>query len=104
MSISTNRQYLTAALSRFNVSTSDIDLILAENTALNGDGTLNVTACKRAIHKSLSSLLPLANVSESQYSVSWNMEAIKIYYKSLCQELSLPNKLRPALRDRSNYW
>jgi len=104
MAIGTNREYLTKALAKFNVSADDIDVILADNSAVNGDTTLDVKACKLALYNSMSSILPLANVGESDYSVSWNIEALKLWYKALCKELGKPNALKPVIRNRSDRW
>lgn len=102
MAITTNKQYLTATLSRFGLTDSDVNIIIAENPELNGP--LNIQACKNAMHKSFSSILPLANVTEGGYSISWNMEAVKLWYGSLCSELGKPNVLKTRIRNRSNLW
>lgn len=103
MAISTNKEYLTTLLSRFNVSGDDVDLILLE-AGLNGDNSPDVNACKTAVYNSLSVVLPMANVSEGGFSVSWNIDALKLWYNSLCRELGKPDVLKPAVRNRSNLW
>ena len=102
MAIATNRDYLSKTLAKFGLTDDDVDIIVAENPELNG--SLDIKACKVAMHKSFSAILPLANVSEGGYSQSWNMEAVKLWYKSLCSELGKPNALKPQIRNRSNYW
>ena len=62
MAITTNRQYLTASLSRFGITEQDIDLIMANYPKL--DGAYSVTECRNAMFLSFSTVLPLANVSE----------------------------------------
>lgn len=104
MAITTNRDYLIKSLAKFGISEDDVDVILVESPDLVGSATINVTACKQAIHKSLSVILPLANTSEGHYSVSWNMEALKLWYGALCTELGKANVLKPAIRNRSNMW
>lgn len=105
MAITTNRQYISATLEKFNVSENDVELILIKS-GVNGDDVLNVTVCDNAIYNRLSVVLKAAsqNVSEGGYSVSWNMEAVKLYYQALCQEIGKPNVIKPAIRNRSNYW
>lgn len=103
MAIITNREYLTAALNRFGMTENDIDVIIVENPILEGV-TLDVKACKLAMYNSLSSILPVANVSEGGFSVTWNIDGLKIWYKSLCNELGLVNVMRPTVRNRSNMW
>lgn len=106
MAITTNREYLLKALAKFNVSEDDVDLILLESPEILPDATPDVTGCKLAIHKAMSVILPLANIGESGYSVSWNIEALKMWYTSLCAELGKENLIsgRPKIRDRSNLW
>jgi hypothetical protein len=110
MAITTNSEYITSKLSRFNLSENDIDLILAENPLL--DGPLDVMNCKLAIYSSISSILPLADVKESEYAITWKIDALKLWYQGLCNELGKPNVLdvgnsaavKPKVRNRSNYW
>lgn len=103
MAITTNREYLTQALSKFNLSADDIELILVDN-ALSGTDAVNVLSCKNAIYASMSAILPTADVKEGSYSITWNIEKLKMWYSSLCSELHKPNALRPKIRNRSNYW
>ena len=105
MAITTNREYLIASLAKFNLTEDDIDLILVESPAILPDDAPNVTACKLAIYTSMSIILPLANIGESGYSVSWNIDALKMWYSALCTELGKPNAIgKPKLRNRSNLW
>jgi hypothetical protein len=103
----TNKQYLLKSLNGLNLSDDDIDIILLK-ASLDGDDSVDVQACDMAIYKRMSIILKgtTQNVSEGGYSISWNMEAIKLYYASLCNELGVENVLigRPKVRDRSNYW
>lgn len=103
MAITTNKDYLTAALGRFNVTETDVELMLIDS-GLDGAAAVDPKACKLAIYQNLSVVLPLANVSEAGYSVSWNMDALKLWYSSLCSELGKPNAVRPKIRNRSNLW
>ena len=79
------KEYLTATLSRFNLSDADIDLIII-NQGLEG-GELDVKTAKMAIFKEFSLILPLANISEGGLSISWNIDALKMWYSQLANEL-----------------
>lgn len=103
MAISTNSDYILASLSRFNISNTDVDIILLE-AGLDGSASVDIVACKDAIYNGFSKVLPIANVSEGSYSITWNMEAIKIYYEQLCKELGKENVLQATVRDKSNLW
>jgi hypothetical protein len=103
----TNKEYLTKSLNGLNVSEDDIEIILLKSS-LDLDAIVDVAACDKAVYNRMSVILKGAtrNISEGGYSVSWNMEAVKLYYASLCNELDLENVLvgRPKVRNRSNYW
>lgn len=100
----TNREYITKSLSKFDVSTDEIDLIIIDND-LNESGLVDVTIAKQAICKSIGAWLPIhSSVSEGGVSVSWNFEAVKLYYSTLCQELGLSDVAVTSVRDRSNIW
>lgn len=109
MAITTNREYLAVKLSKFGLSADEIDAIVLENPVLEED--LNVQQCKLAMYNTMSSILPMANVSEGGYSVSWDIAGLKLWYNSLCLELGVVNLLnpdpvvtKPKIRNRSNFW
>lgn len=103
----TNKQYLTKALSGLNISEDDIDIVLLK-ASLDGEAEADVRACDVATYQRMSVILKgvMLNVSEGGYSISWNVEAVKLYYNALCNELGLENVLftRPKIRNRSNLW
>jgi hypothetical protein len=103
----TNKEYLTKSLNGLNVSEDDMDIILLK-AGIDGNADANVPACDKAVCNRMSVVLKgtLQNVSEGGYSVSWNMEAVKLFYNALCNELGLENVLvgRPKIRNRSDSW
>lgn len=103
----TNKQYLTKSLNGLNVSEDDIDIILLKGD-IEADAPVDFNTCDKAVYKRISVVLKGAtqNVTEGGYSVSWNMDAVKLYYNALCNELGLENVLvgRPKIRNRSNVW
>lgn len=103
----TNKEYLTKLLNGLDVSDDDVDIILLKG-GISPDASVFMSACDNAVYNRMSVVLKsaLQNVSEGGYSVSWNMEAVKMFYHSLCNELGKPNVLvgRPKVRNRSNYW
>lgn len=103
----TNKQYLTKALSGLNISEDDIDIVLLK-ASLAGEAEADVRACDTATYHRMSVILKgmMQNVSEGGYSLSWNMDAVKLFYHSLCSELGLEDVLlsRPKIRDRSEVW
>lgn len=101
MAITTNREYLAAMLNRFGLSESDVDLLVAEHPEL--EGALNVKACKLAMYNSFSAIL-IGDISEGGYSLSWDIEKLKMWYSTLCRELGKPSLIQPVIRNRSNIW
>lgn len=103
----TNRQYLTKALSGLNIEDDVIDIILMKGK-LEENAEADVRACDLSTYQRMSVILKgaMQNISEGGYSISWNMEAVKLYYNSLCNELGLENVLfaRPKVRNKSNLW
>ena len=103
----TNKEYLTKSLNGLNLVEDDIDVILAKG-GLDADDKSDVKACDVAVYNRMSVILKgmLQNVSEGGYSISWNMEAVKLYYAALCNELGKENVLvaRPKVRNCSNIW
>lgn len=103
----TNKQYLTKSLSGLNISEDDIDVILIK-ASLDGDANADVRGCDIATYHRMSIVLKgaMQNVTEGGYSISWNIEAVKLFYNALCSELGLENVLftRPKIRNRSNLW
>lgn len=85
----------------------DIDIILLKSE-LDADADVDVRSCDMATYNRMSVLFKgvLQNVSEGGYSVSWNMDAVKLYYNALCSELGAENVLlaRPKVRSRSHLW
>ena len=75
-----------------NVSADDIEIIML----------------KAGIENRMSVVLKgmTQNVTEGGFSVSWNMDAVKLFYNALCNELGKPNVLfsRPKIRNKSNIW
>lgn len=101
MAITTNREYITAMLSRFGLTESDVDLLVAEHPEL--EGSLDVKACKIAMYESFSAIL-VGDISEGGYSLSWDVEKLKFWYASLCREINKPSAIRPQIRNCSNFW
>lgn len=103
----TNKEYITKSLNGLNVSDDDIDIIIVKAN-IEADAVVDTAACDNAMYNRMSVVLKAAtqNVSEGGYSVSWNIDAVKIWYNALCVELGKENVLlaQPVIRDRSNIW
>lgn len=104
----TNKEYLTKFLAGLNISDDDIDVICAK-AGIDPDATCESTrTCDMAVYQRMSVVLKgvMQNVTEGGYSISWNIEAVKWFYKSLCNELDVEDVLvgRPKVRNKSYMW
>ena len=103
----TNKQYLEKALNGLNISESDIDIILLK-AGIEAESEVQIERCDNAVYNRMSIVLKgtTQNVTEGGYSVSWNMDAVKLFYNALCNELGKENVLfsRPKIRNKSNIW
>lgn len=102
----TYKEWFTRTTTRFGIEAADVELILTNQQATIPDANaeVDITTAKKALCKEFGSLIPLANVSEGGYSVSWNWEAIKFWYKQTCGELGITPLTTPKVRNRSNRW
>ncbi|MFS0489893.1 DUF6706 family protein [Leadbetterella byssophila] len=105
----TYKEYISKALSKFQVSGDDVEIILINQSVLipNPDAQVDVVTAKKALVTEFARLIPVANISEGGYSISWNWEAIKLWYHSLCAELGVEpvsEKRQPVVRNMSDLW
>lgn len=103
----TYREYITTICARFGLKSEEIDLILTNQQANIPDAEADVepTTAKRALVAEFANLIPLANVSEGGYSVSWNTDALKLWYAQTTKELGMTDTIsQPTITNRSNIW
>lgn len=103
-------EYVTVTLGKFGLSSAELEFILAEADLIPGDIVTTVEQ-KLLIKKAMYNYVPLLmaglqNVSEGGYSVSWNLEGLRLWYSFLAKELGLDDLLNtgPKVRDASNRW
>lgn len=82
----TVREYLIATLSKFQLSTSEIDLIMV-NQKLEDVELGDVVTVKTAIYNEFSTLIPIVDISEGSMSIKWNMAGLRTWYSLLAKEL-----------------
>ena len=87
----TYKEWFTRTTARFDIESADVELILAnqQNTIHDPEEAVDVVTAKRALCAEFGTIIPLANVGEGGYSVSWNWEAIKFWYNQTCGELGI---------------
>lgn len=95
------KEYITAVTARFNFSETDNDILFEnqKNIIPDLESEVDVKTAKNAIVREIANLIPLYNVSEGGYSVSWNIEALKMWYNLTCKELGLiPEGTAPTVK------
>lgn len=90
--------YIQQKFQTFGIQLSEADLLeISLNSNVRGEGEMNQDCYVRvsvAIAKFIPSLLLRAtSISESGFSMSWNIEGIKSYYSLLCKQYGLKDKL-----------
>ena len=102
----TYRDWFIQTCKRFELSEEDVDLILINQSAFIPDVTadVDVKKAKIALCKEFASLIPLYNLSEGGFSLSWNMEAITQWYNFTSREVDIKNALKPYVTAHNNLW
>ena len=89
----TAREYLTASLSKFQFTESEISLILY-NQEIEEGAALSPEELKLVLYKEFSNILPVMEISEGGFSMKTNLEALKIWYSLLAKELGKEDVLK----------
>lgn len=90
--------YIQQKFQTFGIQMSEADLLdMCLNSKISGEDEMNENCYSRvsvAIAKFIPSLLLHAtSISESGFSMSWNLEGIKQYYSFLCKQYGLKDEL-----------
>lgn len=90
--------YIQQKFQTFGIQLSEADLLeISLNSNIRGEGEMNQDCYVRvsvAIAKFVPSLLLRAtSISESGFSMSWNIQGIKDYYSFLCKQHGLKDEL-----------
>lgn len=94
----TINDYIQQRFQTFGIQLSETDLLdMCLNAKISGEDEMNADCYGRvsvAIAKFIPSLLLRAtSISESGFSMSWNIQGIKDYYSFLCKEYGLKDEL-----------
>ena len=100
----TVREYISSKFQSFGIQVSEADLLdMSLNANVSPDDEVTSTGViSVAIAKFIPSLLLRAtSISESGFSMSWNIQGIKDYYSLLCRQYGLKDELndnKPKIR------
>ena len=92
------KNYISQKFQTFGINLSEADLLdMCLNSKISGEDEMNEDCQTRvsvAIAKFIPSLLLRAtSISESGFSMSWNIQGIKDYYSFLCKRYGLKDEL-----------
>ena len=103
----TYKEYIALALNKFNITEDTVDLLLVNQEPLisNPEQEVDVKKAKTAICNEFAALIPIwSQMSEGGSSVSLNMDAIKMWYKQLCDELGIVPITEIVVKNVSDAW
>ncbi|MCL1932764.1 MAG: hypothetical protein FWF53_02980 [Candidatus Azobacteroides sp.] len=102
----TYKEWITATAKQFAIGSADVELMLFNQRGIIPDenAEADITTAKTALCREFASIIPLMNISEGGYSISWNWNAIKFWYNQTCAELGIVPTDKPKIKDRSNRW
>lgn len=94
----TVNEYISQKFQTFGIQLSEADLLdMCLNAKISGEDEMNQDCYDRvsvAIAKFIPSLLLHAtSISESGFSMSWDIQGIKDYYSLLCKQYGLKDEL-----------
>ena len=94
----TINEYISQKFQSFGINLSEADLLdMCLNAEISGEDEMNEDSYGRvfvAIAKFIPSLsLRATSISESGFSMSWNIQGIKDYYSFLCKKYGLKDEL-----------
>ncbi|RGS33657.1 DUF6706 family protein [Bacteroides cellulosilyticus] len=94
----TVNEYISQKFQTFGIQLSEAELLdMCLNSKISGEDEMNEDCYGRvsvAIVKFIPSLLLRAtSISESGFSMSWNIQGIKDYYSWLCKQYGLKDEL-----------
>lgn len=92
----------------FEVSEITLDAHFVKTGGVSSDvySADNAKVADKVMYSIIPLLLLMPEVSEGQFSKKYNVAGITTYYKSLCIDLNLPDKLnpQPKIVNKSNIW
>ena len=94
----TGNEYISQRFQTFGVQLSEADLLdMCLSSKISGEDEMNEDCYSRvsvAMARFIPSLLLRAtSISESGFSMSWNIQGIKDYYSFLCKKYGLKDEL-----------
>lgn len=105
----TIREYISSKLSKFGVSSTEIDVLLIE-TGLDGSADIsvdgNLKTAQTAIYYHIPGMLAgLSEIAEGDYRIKWNSEGILAWWRWLGSELGIEEiSAGDEIVDRSDLW
>lgn len=94
----TVNDYIQQKFQTFGIQLSEADLLdMCLNSKISGEDEINQD-CYIRVHVAIARFIPslllrATSISESGFSMSWNIQGIKDYYSFLCKKFGLKDEL-----------
>lgn len=108
--MATIRETITAKLARYNIDLSEAELdaaIVDQGLVPTDEYSASAShKTKLVIVEVIPGLLVVPDVTEGGYSVKFDRAGIMAYYRLICSELGIPDKLnpQPRIRSKAHLW
>lgn len=104
----TYREWFKQTTAKFGMTSGDVELILTnqQDAIPNPDAAVDVTVARHALIAEAEVLIPMANITEGGYSITWNKDAFFAWYRATCKKIGVEDNLtpHPTATDRSDLW
>jgi len=103
-------EVIQAKLSRYNIdlTEAELEVAISEQGLVSSDPYTSEVSTKtlKVIAGVLPELLLAPDITEGGYSIKYDKTAVLAYYKMLCADLGLPDKVspQPKIRSKSCIW
>lgn len=94
----TVNEYISQKFQTFGIQLSEADLLdMCLNAKISGEGEMGED-CHGRVHVAMAKFIPslllhATSISESGFSMSWDIKGIKDYYSFLCKQYGLKDEL-----------
>ena len=108
--MATIREFIQAKLSRYNIdlTEAELDAAITDQGLVSSDQYTSSasTSSLKVIASVIPELLLAPDITEGGYSIKFDRAAVTAYYKLLCAQLGIDDRLnpQPKIRSKSSIW
>ena len=98
----TVNEYISQKFQTFGIQLSEADLLdMCLASKISGEDEMSED-CQTRVSVAIAKFIPSTSISESGFSMSWNIEGIKQYYSFLCKQYGLKDEL--SNKPKVSFW